>query len=326
MASTLVYILAYLGLISSAAIIVRKVCAYRRNPLHVRWEIYPVPHEADRAAHGGSYLEDVDWWKHKQQPNHFAACKALLAELLFLRLTLESQPDLWRRTYPFHAGIYLLLGAIFLTLLAALAALGGIDPGLVLTALGNIVQVLSFVGFLGIIWGGVALIRRRLNTPDLRIYSTREHFFNLGAFVCFAALGLLNWLASPSFFLKTRAFIESMLTFAFLPLESCLFGLFLVSGFALAAYVPATHMGHFFMKYFLYHDIRWDDRPVCDSPDLRAKIAKALAFPVSWRASHIAGDGVKTWAEAALENPAQNAAKDCNGTQDSKGEKDESAA
>ena len=33
-------------------------------PTHVRWEIYPVQHETTaRAAYGGSYLEELNWWE-----------------------------------------------------------------------------------------------------------------------------------------------------------------------------------------------------------------------------------------------------------------------
>ena len=29
----------------------------------------------------------------------------------------------------------------------------------------------------------------------------------------------------------------------------------------LVAYIPLTHMSHMFMKYFLYHNVKWDDVP-----------------------------------------------------------------
>ena len=29
----------------------------------------------------------------------------------------------------------------------------------------------------------------------------------------------------------------------------------------LIAYIPLTHMSHMFMKYFLYHNVKWDDAP-----------------------------------------------------------------
>ncbi len=31
-------------------------------PIHLRWELYPVPHEAGKAEYGGGYLEETSWW------------------------------------------------------------------------------------------------------------------------------------------------------------------------------------------------------------------------------------------------------------------------
>ena len=35
--------------------------------MHVRWELYPVPHEAQKAHYGGSYLEESEWWKKPRE-------------------------------------------------------------------------------------------------------------------------------------------------------------------------------------------------------------------------------------------------------------------
>jgi nitrate reductase gamma subunit len=303
---TLVYLAAYLGTAACVAIVALNVMNYLKKPQHVRWELYPVGHEAEpRASYGGSYLEDVDWWKKKQKSSLCNGIKALLTEVLFLHATFEHNKPLWGRTYPFHCGLYLLFGALFLTFFAALAQLMGIAPGVFLTAVGNLVQVLSLVGFLGVIGGAGALIHRRLNQEDLRKYSTREHYLNLGAFVALGVLGVLAWLGNPSFFALGRDFIVNMLSFKFADPGSVSFSLYLILGFALAAYVPATHMGHFYMKYFLYHDIRWGDQPSQDNAATQEKIGVALNYHVSWSAPHIQGDGRKTWAEVATTNPAK---------------------
>jgi nitrate reductase gamma subunit len=303
---TLVYLAAYLGTLACVAIVALNVMNYLKKPLHVRWELYPVGHEVEpRASYGGSYLEDVDWWKKKTESSFLNGLKALVTEVLFLHATFEHNKALWNRTYPFHCGLYLLFGGLFLTIFAALAQLMGIAPGPFLTTVGNLVQVLSLVGFLGVVGGAAGLICRRLHQEDLRKYSTREHFLNLGAFAFLGALGILAWLVNPSFFELGKNFIANMLSFNFVDPGSFWFSLYLILGFALAAYVPATHMGHFFMKYFLYHDIRWGDQPAQDNPEMHKKIGALLNYRVSWTASHIQGDGQKkTWAEVATTNPA----------------------
>ncbi|MDR1490538.1 MAG: nitrate reductase [Desulfovibrio sp.] len=302
---TLVYLVAYAGTLACIGAIAYKVRSYIKKPVHVRWELYPVAHDSERAAYGGSYLEDADWWKNRQKPSFIAGMKGLLIELLFLHLTLETNTKLWYRTYPFHLGLYLLIGGILFTCLTAVARIMGIEPGIVLTAMGNIVQVLSVLGFLGLIAGGAGLLHRRLSQPDLKRYSTREHFINLCAFILLGLIGLLTWLGNPSFFVMARDFTVSMITFSFAPMDSFLFSFYITFGFIMAAYVPMTHMGHFFMKYFLYHDIRWADQPTQDNPATQKKIGIVLGFPVSWKASHIQGDGKKTWAEVATTNPTK---------------------
>ncbi|MCL1986077.1 MAG: respiratory nitrate reductase subunit gamma [Betaproteobacteria bacterium] len=304
---TFVYLVAYLGTVACAAIIVLNVIKYLKKPQHVRWELYPVGHEqGHRASYGGSYLEEVDWWKQKQTGSFFGGLKALLIEVLFLHATFEHNKKLWGRTYPFHFGLYMLFGGFFLTIFAALAQLMGVVPGAFFTTVGNLVQVLSLVGFLGVIGGTCGLIHRRLNQEDLRKYSTRDHYFNLGAFLLLGLLGGVTWLGSPSFFELGRNFIANMLSFKFVDPGSASFSLYLILGFALAAYVPATHMGHFYMKYFMYHDIRWGDQPSQDSATIQGKIGRMLNYRVSWSAPHIKGDGEKTWAEVATTNPSAN--------------------
>ena len=63
--TTLVYLLGYLGVLGFAVTSLMKIMKYvKSTPLHVRWELYPVPHEGERAKHGGSYLEEFEWWKN----------------------------------------------------------------------------------------------------------------------------------------------------------------------------------------------------------------------------------------------------------------------
>ena len=299
-----IYLVTYAGLLACAGIVAYNVYHYLQNPMHVRWELYPVAHErGDRAEYGGSYLEDADWWKTKRKTSLVGGIKGVLVEFLFMHMTMTTNMSLWHRTYPFHLGLYCIIGAFGLTFLAALARLAGTEPGIILIALGNIVQVLTFAGFLSIVGGGISLLHRRLSQESLRRYSTREHFFNLGAFIVFGVTGLLAWLANPSFFAISRDFMANLICFSFKPLSSNTFIVFVLLGSILIAYIPATHMGHFFMKYFLYHDIRWGDQPAQDDPAAAQKIGAVLGYQVSWKAPHINGDGKKTWADVATSNP-----------------------
>ena len=81
-----------------------------RLPLHLRWELYPVAHEK-RASYGGSYYEDVDWWKKPRERSLLAEVKAMFMEIVFLVALKEHNPKMWKRSFPFHFGLYLIAAA-----------------------------------------------------------------------------------------------------------------------------------------------------------------------------------------------------------------------
>jgi hypothetical protein len=54
-------------------------------------------------------------------------------------------------------------------------------------------------------------------------------------------------------------------------------------------------MTHFFVKYFTYHDVRWEDEKNLPGGRLEEKIKAVVSQPVSWSAEHIQADGKKTW-------------------------------
>ena len=57
--SILLYCLGYVAVIAFVAVALMKITGYLKKPQHLRWELYPVPHEApERAKYGGSYLEE----------------------------------------------------------------------------------------------------------------------------------------------------------------------------------------------------------------------------------------------------------------------------
>ena len=76
-------------------------------------------------------------------------------------------------------------------------------------------------------------------------------------------------------------------------------GLAIVLGSLIIAYIPLTHMSHMFMKYFLYHAVRWEDTPNLKGGKMEAAILQNLGFKPTWAAPHIGADGEKTWGEIA---------------------------
>jgi hypothetical protein len=54
-----------------------------------------------------------------------------------------------------------------------------------------------------------------------------------------------------------------------------------------------------FMKYFMYHSVRWEDEPNLKGSRVEAAILQNLGFKPTWAASHVGADGQKTWGKIA---------------------------
>ena len=310
--TALVYAVIYASVLLFIAACAVRTIRYARLPVHLRWELYPVPHEeAERAKHGGSYFESVDWWT---KPSHFnlaGEMKVMIPEMLFLKALREFNPKLWRRSFLFHFGLYLLAGTIALVLAAALGAMFAPDPmaGFVGSALRILYTATGACGAAMAIAGAAGLLHRRLTDPDLKNYTAPGDIFNLAFFI--AALGSIaaGYLLRGPHAPGLRALTQGLLTFNTGMDVPAVLAAGLVLGALLVAYIPLTHMSHFIAKYFTYHSIRWDDMPSAKSAALRRKIAEYLTLRPTWGARHIGADGVKTWAEIAAANPSVGAKK-----------------
>jgi nitrate reductase gamma subunit len=309
-------ILVYVCLYLAAAVFV-VACAVRavyfaRMPLHLRWELYPVPHEeAARVRHGGSYFETSNWWEKPLRFNWIGEWKAMLPEMLFQKALWEFNRSLWFLSFPFHFGLYLLTGAA--GLLAGRAVVMLWAPGLLAGEIGMVLHYANLAVFAAgaalAMLGALSLLARRLTDPNLQTYTTPGDLFNLLFFL--ATLGCLVgglW-DRPAGAPPALALARSILTFdAGLHLPALL-ATGLVLSALLTAYIPMTHMSHFIAKYFTYHTVRWDDRPNLKGSDLARRMADYLTYRPRWAAPHVGADGVKTWAEIATANPAQGGRK-----------------
>lgn len=300
--SGFVYLFCYICLIVCVGSIIKKVVDYLRKPYHLRWELYPVAHEeGDRASYGGSFMEDAEWWKKKRKISNLNMAFYMAKEILFLKACFEHNRPLWYRTYAFHGGLYLLVAFIGLLILGALGEMVKlpISPIIALT------NLLGPLGLLLCMGGSAALIHFRLTDEGLKKYSAAAHFFNLAVFIFITFFCLLTWMLCDPSFTTLRGFVSNMVQFRFAPLDSLMLEIEVILVSLLVVYIPNTHMAHGFMKYFLYHDIRWGDASAFDDPE---KIDKSLGivlnYPITWAASHINMANKKTWVEAATFNPA----------------------
>ena len=308
------YILSYLCLLIFILATGRRVYRQITLPVHVRWELYPVQHEpAPRAAYGGSYLEELNWWEKKQKRSLFNEFKYMLPEILFLRGLWKENRILWRVSFPFHFGLYLMIALFGLLLVHALAILWSDDPAAPGSAVRSLLNgLIVTAGWTGLILGNIGslgLLYKRWADPELRNYSSFSDYFNILFIFLFFISALIALSGDPQLE-GAKAYAFGLLTGglplnAYAPGQSIFGGVAIVSASLLVAYIPLTHMSHMFMKYFLYHRVKWDDAPNRQGGRIEAAIMENLEFKPTWKAKHVDTDGQKSWREIASSAPKE---------------------
>lgn len=307
----LTYLIAYCGVAIFVLAVVARVIMWSKMPMHLRWELYPVAHEGRRAKWGGSYLEESEWWT---KPRHFSLVSevaAMAKEILFLVALRDNNRPLWRRSFPFHFGLYLVAGSTVLMGVAGI--LRGVAPAVLAGPVGTVLQALiAFCGVAGLVlglMGAVGLLLRRTGR-ELRDYTAPADLLNLIFFVIAFGVALATFLTVDRGLASATTLVGNLVTFTIAPLPGSgaaavlpMVSMMLLA--ALVAYIPLTHMSHFVGKYFAYHAIRWADEPNLQGGRQEKEIEKMLHQPVTWAGPHINGDGTKTWLDVATEDQSK---------------------
>jgi nitrate reductase gamma subunit len=283
--------------------VVSRFVKYASLPIHLRWELYPVAHEKGRAHYGGSYLEELDWWTKSRESSIIGEMKVMVPEILLLAGVREHNKKHWLRSFPFHFGLYLLAGLLGLLFVGAIASVAGVNVSEEGSFFGKAVYHLTYVvGWMGLLLGllgALALFARRAFDTDYREYTKGVDFFNLIFFIVTFVVAIAAHASGDLYFVQLRTYFENLITFNFAFSGGPLLAAEIVLASFLVAYIPLTHMSHFFTKWFMYHDIRWSDEPSFRGGKIEQKVGKALQYPVSWAAPHIRGDGKKNWVDVA---------------------------
>jgi nitrate reductase gamma subunit len=278
MGSVTLYCLLYAGAIVFLAGCIVRALSYSRQPLHLRWEIYPLPH-------GPS-----------------GELKIMLPEILFLKGLWEFNRPMWYASFPFHFGLYLISAGIVLLCCAAVA------PAAFFPAVYLICKACGTAGAILALAGSLGLLARRIAVPELRKYSSPADFLNLILFIVTVGLLLAGQWLRPAGSPGPLSILRGAATFdTRLQLPGVL-AAGIAAGMILLAYIPMTHMSHFIAKYFTYHGVRWDERANVPGGIFEKRMAEYLMYKPTWSAPHI-GSGGRTWAQIATTNPTKGAAK-----------------
>jgi nitrate reductase gamma subunit len=286
----------------SAAVFVLAVlyrtAAIARLPVHLRWELAPIPHEKGKGKYGGSYLENYEWWKERRDPSWTAPVTYMAKEILFMRGVWRHNRSLWPFSFALHMGIYLLIGGLFLNVvsLAPVAAHhGGSFTGVCL----KIASAFSYCACALGTAGTSGLLLKRLLDPNLAWSNSLGTFLNLLFLEAVFVSGGYAWFSSTGTMAQTNLFIKGLLSFdrSITPPPSL--GAHAILFLSFCMYLPFSGMLHFVAKYFMYHSVRWNDRP--GNMHMERKLGDLLSQSVTWGAEHAGGHGQKSWEEITRE-------------------------
>jgi nitrate reductase gamma subunit len=279
-----------------------KMIKVARMPVHLRWDLYPIPHERGKSDYGGSYFENVDWWTKPKEVSLANELKEMGKEIIVVHSVYENNRPLWIFSFPFHFGMYCLIGFALLLIVGAIMGISGID---VSAASSNTLAVIihyltSIIGPLGYILsilGAIGLLVSRIFRTELNKSTVLSDYTNLLILISVFVFGFLSYLVVDPSFGILRAYIGNLITFKSATVLPTLVTIQLWLFVILLFYFPFTHMTHAFGKYFTYHKIRWEDSPNIRGSKLEQNVQHALGYRVGWSAPHIKTGA--TWAEAA---------------------------
>jgi len=304
MSASVLILLSYALLAIFAIAFATRSLKLARLPVHLRWELAPVPHEKGRADYGGSYLEVEKWWTKPMEKDHLNELSYMVQEILFLKALFEHNRSLWWFSFPFHLGLYLLTGAAGLMVVGGIAALFGVaGPGIGILTSG--LPLLAGVGYALGAFGAVGLFIVRMLSKEMTNSTSFNTFFNVVLIGSMFGTGLWSVLSLPDFSGQILGFVGALFTANMAGKFSGMLTAHLLLAFVFLAYLPFTQMMHFVAKYFTYHEVRWDDKPLVVGGKMEKEIIEMLGQSPTWAAPHLKADGKKNWVDIATDTAAK---------------------
>jgi len=223
----------------------------------------------------------------------------MMREILWFEKCYHNNRGLWYFTYPFHLGLFLLGGWLFLLFAGAMAMIFGVTESIAwVTAIHYLTLAAGAAGFTLSTIGSIGLLTKRSIDENLRLYSSPADYFNLGFILAIVLSGVCSWYFFDPVFASAREFMKSLITFGPVPTNPAMtVGVVLLCLFMV--YMPFTHMMHWVTKYFTYHGVCWDDAPNLAGNNIQNKLEELLNQPISWSGPHIQAG--KKWKEVVAE-------------------------
>ena len=294
----LLLVLTYGAYLFVTAMYTAKAVKWVRLPRHLRWDLYPVMHEA-RYHYGGSYFEDMDWRDRPRRKGWLRGALFLLKEYVTMGEYFKRHLSYWLPLYLWHVGFMLIIAFHVCTFFTALAMCLGLpveagSPSLAGAVLYWAVLLMGVVSFASGLLGSIGVALKRLFNDDLGSYATPQNYLTYLFCLAIFGSGLYAWYFVDPSFGEYRRFWIGLITFSPVmvapaaALHIVLFDLFLI-------YLPFTRSMHYITRVFAFFLIRWDDEPNLRGSRLEAQLMAQFGQRVTWAGPHIKSG--ETWAD-----------------------------
>lgn len=272
--------------------------SYSRLPAHLRWDLYPVPHQGP----AGSKYQNISNQPHLISPIHsfIYEMKGMAPEMLWIKRLKDSNPTMWHWSLLMHGGIFLSIAWIILVACGAVLIMNGYtinlsEYGAAGAGLYYLTQLCGIGGSVIGLIGSLGLWQRRLNDPGLRTMSDFLSHVNLFIMVLvFLSMIVACGTVDPDFTLaraQLAGITANQITTGaswVVSLEFLIWGVFIL-------YLPFSRMAHYLAKYFMFHKALWEDEAMKPGSGLEKSVNASLKYRLSWTADHITPG--KTWSE-----------------------------
>jgi nitrate reductase gamma subunit len=264
-------------------IILYRIAKLKSLPSHLRWELAPIPGEKGKGKYGGSYLEEYEWWDKKRNIDRISPVLYMLEEILFMKGVLKNNRSLWPLTTSLHLGVYLAAGLLVFSIVNAILIGTGV-PQNILNVFLIIATVFAFAAYILGIIGSLGLIIKRIVDSNLKPFTTLSRYFNLIFLAAVFISGLCSLLILPDFSYQLGVYLQKTFTLDMSLLVPVSLSVHIIISLLFFLYLPTTDMAHFFAKYFLYEEVRWNDKPINENMEL--ELNSLLTQQSDWSAEH----------------------------------------
>ncbi len=299
-------IITYFGYVFVVVAYYIKVQKYFKIPQNLRWELYPVIHEKNY-KYGGSYFEDVEYWKKERHRNLSRSIFTLIRRYLAMGSYFEKKRGYWFGLYPWHMGFLLIVLFDVLIVIDAIFIRAG-DWQISGSAGGGgqflyyFTLVAGLASFTLGCFGSVMMLILRSLDENLREYATPQNFFNYLFFLAMFGSGWAAWVIDDNTFSGFREFWVGVLsanavsTPGWEQFHIIIFAIFLI-------YLPLTRSTHYITKILYFFWVLSGDAPNLGKGETDQKLNEYLNYEPTWAAAH--HQTGRTWGERATTLPEQ---------------------